>query len=448
MKAPRGEVADSCSFPGSIGPGKAALCVALLSVFSGYSEAARINYQVELATLRSDNINLSDEDPVSEDVFIPRVRFDISQEGSNVSINARGGAEYRDYLDNSFPDEWRGDFAGQLNWSMLPERASFVVEDYLRYQPISLDRGPSPGNLQRVNVFIAGPTLHARFSDATRFQLDMRVANSYAETTEDFNGNRYTGAARLQREISGSQQASLNLVATRAEFDDAAQAADYSRQDGFIGYRLDRSKLKVEVDAGGSRLRPRDGHQSETSSLVRGGVGWQATARSRVGVNARYQLADAVQDMVIRTDDLNDPIIPELSTSSVLVSPDVYRERWLDVDYRYRGDRLNLRVREYYRRARYVDDPTNNREDRGIFGEARYRLSPTLTASFVASARNREFQNSQREDDDRFYSVGCDYQSNRHLSWRASVYRNTRDSTETSRRYKENAFQLAVIWRR
>jgi hypothetical protein len=422
--------------------------VALLSAFSGYSDAARLNYQAELAFLSSDNINLSDDDPVSEDVLIPRVRFDLSQDGSRVSINARGGVEYRDYVDNSFPDEWRGDFAGQLNWSILPGRASFVVEDYLRHQPISLERGPSPGNLQQVNVLIAGPSFQARFNDATRLQFDVRVADSYAEATEEFNGRRYSGAARLQREISATQQASVNFIASRAQFDEPGRTTDYSRQDGFLGYVRDQSKVSVEIEAGHSRLSPKSGSGTTSSPLIRGSVRWQATSRSSIGLNARNQLADAVQDMVIRTEDLNDPIVPELSTSSVLVSPDVYRERWLDVDYRYRGDRLNLRLRQHYRRARYVGGPANNRVDHGSYVEARYRLSPTLTASLLASARNREFLGSQREDDDRFYSVGVDYQSNSHLSWRASVYRNTRDSNEISPRFKENAFQLAVIWRR
>lgn len=427
---------------------KTTLCLALLAAIPGTCGAFDVDYEIGLAAMRSDNINLSDDNEVSEDVLVPRIRFDVVQEGSAVKLQAHGDIERREYLDDTFPGEWRGEFAGQVNWAIFPERMNLVLEDYLSSQPVNLRVGLSPGNLQQVNVFLGGPSFHARFNEVTRAQLDLRLANSYAEVSENFNGDRYSAAARLQRELSSTQQASLNLVATKAEFDDPGQASDYSRQDGFIGYRREQADGNLELELGRSRLHPKDGGSTVSSTLARAGITWQATARSRFSAHARYQLADTAQDMIIRQGDLTESIIPELALSTLQVNPDVYRQRRFQVDYRYSGDRLSMRLRPRYRRYRYLDTTINDRDDRSGYFELGYRVRPKVTLSLQATALNREFVTTQRKDQDRVYGLECEYRWTRHLSWQAGIYRNTRDSSEVDSRYKENAARFTVTWRR
>lgn len=426
---------------------KTTLCLALLATIPGNSGAFDVDYEIGLAAMRSDNISLSEDNEVSETVLAPRIRFDVAQEGSALKLEAHGEVERREYLDDTFPNEWRGNFAGQANWAMFPERVSLVLEDYLSYEPVDLRAGLSPGNVQRVNVFLGGPSFHARFNEVTRAQLDLRVANSYAELTEDFNGDRYGASARLQRELSSTQQASLNLVATEAEFDDPGQASDFSRQDAFIGYRREHAHGNVELELGRSRVHPKD-RATVSSTLARADITWQATARSRFSALARYQLADATQDMIIRQGDLSESIVPELALSTVQVNPDVYRQRRLQADYRYTGDRLSIRLRPRHRRYRYLETTLDDRDDYSGYLELGYRARPNLTLSLQASAVDREFVTTQRKDQDRVYGLECDYRWTRHLSWQAGIYRNSRDSTEVDSSYRENAARFTVTWRR
>jgi len=139
-------------------PRQAMLALAVAAGMSlGTAQAAQINYQVELVTLHSNNLNLSEDNQASETVFIPRLLFDVHEEGAKVRLQARGGFERRNYAGNRFPDENRSEFAGQLNWMLLPERLNFVFEDYLGEESINLREGRYPGNLQRINIFLAGP---------------------------------------------------------------------------------------------------------------------------------------------------------------------------------------------------------------------------------------------------------------------------------------------------
>ena len=62
----------------------------LLAALAGNVHAARLNYQIELSGLYSDNIDLSEDDEVSETVLIPRLLFDFKEEGSRVEVEARG----------------------------------------------------------------------------------------------------------------------------------------------------------------------------------------------------------------------------------------------------------------------------------------------------------------------------------------------------------------------
>src|SRR5688572_5990034 len=197
----------------------AALCIALLvAIAGGDAHAGRLNYEIELGGLYSDNIDLSEDDQVEESALIPHFQFDYVHEGSAVGVQLRGAVERRFYINDRYPDETRGEFAGQLSWMILPERLSFVVEDYLSEEPINFRDGRYPGNLQSVNALIMGPSFYARFGGATRFQLDVRGARSEAEVSDGFDGDRFSVAAVLERDFSPINQGSLHLVSTRAEF--------------------------------------------------------------------------------------------------------------------------------------------------------------------------------------------------------------------------------------
>lgn len=423
------------------------LFAAILLGTSASAQAARIDYSLGLSYLDSDNINLSEDNQTSEGVLSPALRFNASEEGARISLQARGDFEFRNYVHGRYPDEWRNAFAGQLNWSLLPGRLNLVVEDYLSNNPITVRDGNYPGNLQQVNVLIGGPTFFAHISDRTRAQFDLRAASANAEITNDFDGKRYSAAGKLLHEVDAHRQAGLNAVHSKVEFDDPTAGPDYTRNDLFASYRQTLRKGEATLEAGYSRINHSQGGGDRTSPLLRAEVRWES-GRNQITVRARRQFADAVQDLIIRDLGLDDPVIPDLANSSVLVHPEVYRQRFLDVDYRYRADRWRLRVRPLYAQYRYLGDNLNDRQDRGVFFGLDYFLRPRLTLSLQGVARNREFTERDRQDQDRVYSLRCNYQLTRHWSWEAALYRNTRTSTLSDPEYKENAARFTITWRR
>ena len=425
----------------------AVLPIALLAAMTmDGAQAARLNYQVELTGLHSDNINLSEDNQASESVLIPRLKFDFSEEGSAVEIKARGEIERRHYSDNQFDDETRSRFAGQLNWSVLPQRMNIVLEDYLSEESINFRDGRYPGNLQEVNIFLAGPSFFARFSDATRLQLDLRAADTYAEVAQGFDSKRYSAAAVLQHDLNPASNVSLHLAGTRVDFDDEV-SVDYTRQDGFVRYEGNLRDVEYQLDLGRSRLDRRSADDVSTA-LARVVVQWEITPESRLRLRARRQFADEVHDLIVRLSDPDESLIPELvDSSSSLVTGGVYRQKDAELDYRFTGERFGFRARPRYRAFDYIESTSNDRNEHSVAFQLSCRLTPLTTLAFNGMVRNREFDNGQK-DRDHVYSLAIEQQRTRHWGWRAAVVKNERSSNQPDPEYKENAALLTIWWKR
>jgi hypothetical protein len=424
-----------------------AMYAAIVAALScGSAHAVEINYQFEFEGLHSNNLNLSEDNQAVETVLIPRLRFDVKEEGAALSLQARGEIERLHYTSNDFDDETRGEFAGQLNWSVFPGRMNFVVEDYLSLEPISIRDGRYPGNLQQLNVFLVGPTFFLRMGDVNRLQIDLRGADSNAEVTPGLDGQRYSAAAALQREFSTTSRASLNLVATKAQFDDPTAVVDYTRQDGFLRYENAFRNGQYEIDLGYSRLN-RDLASDESTTIARATIQWQPDSRNQFRVRARQEFTDDVQDLVLRLRDPEEALIPDVAVSSA-VTPGVYLGRLADIDYRYTGGRMALRLRPRYHRMLFVDNPGNDRIERGVYLRGDYRLTPRVTLFLEGLELKREFLSQEQNDRDHVYGLGVDYQLTRHWSWQAEVDHNVRESDLPDARYRENAVLFTIIWKR
>lgn len=430
-------------------PSRIALAVlAMAGTMSvGGAQAGRLNYQLELTGLHSDNINLSENNQASETVLIPGLSFDFQQQGSAIEIQARGEIERRHYTGNEFDDETRSRFAGQFNWAVLPQRMHIVLEDYLSEESINFRDGRYPGNLQQVNIFLGGPSFYARFSDATRLQLDLRAVDTYAEVSQGFDSRRYSAAAALQHDFDATSNIGLHLASTRVEFDDEVTSVDYTRQDGFVRYEGRRRNLSYELDLGRSRL-DRHSADDESTTLARGLVEWQLTPESRLRLRARRQFADEVQNLTQRLSDPDESLVPDLvDSSATLVSGGVYRQRATELEYRYNGERVGFRIRPRHREFSYIDSASNDRKERDVFAQASYRVTPLTSVVVSGTARTRDFDSGQ-EDRDRIYSIGIQQQRTRHWGWRAEAIHNERTSNNPDPEYKEKAVLLTVWWKR
>jgi len=422
------------------------LCTALFAALSGTASAVDLTYEAGLSLLHSDNLNLAEVDEIEEDVLSPRLRFEAEENGSTVQLKARGEIAYLDYLGDEFDDEFRGSLAGQFNWTLMPERINFVVEDYLSNQPVNILNSFSPTNQQEVNVFVAGPSFYARFDDATRGQFDLRYSKSRAEETDEFDGDRFNGAARVIRQLSARDLLSLTAEGTKVEFDDAAANTDYRRFDVYFGYTRELQNLDFGLDLGYTRLEITDSGEREGSPLVRGNVEWEATPRSTFNADFSQQFADAADDLVTRAGNLDGPIISDISTADVLVGPSVFRQKRIELGYQYTGERVTFQARPQMQKIRYDDPLTPDQQSHGGYFQLDYKVMPRTTISFLAAQDTREFDDLSRTDKDFTANIGLKHEFTRHWIGRVDLQHRKRDSSIALQSYNENAIIFAFSY--
>lgn len=442
----------------NVGLAKAALCLALMGAMPGHLAAFDVDYEVGVAAQHSDNIALRDQDEVSDTVVSPRLWFTAEQAGSRVQIAAQGNVAYHHYLDDTFEDQVRGSFAGRLDWSVIPQRLDFVVQDTLSLQPVNQFAAFSPANEQQVNVFMAGPTLYARFGDATRGQLDLRYIDSYAEEDDGFDSSRYNAVARLVREVAPDTSVSANIEATDVDFDVDGRASDYKRYDGYATLEMDRRRFDLRADLGYSRLEfdrsaVTGASLEESYPLARFNLDWRISPRSTLGATVRHQLTDAAEYLINTRDidfglDRRDVNFNEFRIPDSVIEPNVFRERLVRARYSYDGARLDLRVAPFHRRMRYVEGLVEDQERRGVVANLDFRLRPRTTVSVYGVNSRREFQVSGREDKDWTAGVGLSHRFTRKWTGHIDLEHRTRESSDFGRSYDENAVMVSLSYRR
>lgn len=425
---------------------RAVLSLALAAAMPCAAQSLRVDYEAGASYTHSDNINLSETAPDSDAVRSPELRFTAIQSGSRVQLNARGVLQYLDYRDDTYEDDVAGEFAGQLNWVLLPDRISFVVEDYLARQAINVAGGFTPDNQEQINVFIAGPSFFARLGGAMRGQMDLRYSDTYAEESRTFNGTRRNAALRVIRELGALDWLSLNAEATQIDFDLGPDALDYRRYDAYLGYRRELTRHSFETALGYSRIDGDDGSRRASSPLARIALDWTPAPRSTLGIVASYAFGDTASDLIALRDR------PQLSigtvSGNIAAGPEVFRERRIEVGYRFEGERLGLELRPYYERFDYLGGLSQDIEARGVIAGIDYRLRPGTTLSITGTRQSREFFDGSREDDESVLRLALEREFSRHWNGMIAVQRRERDSSIAGQSYDEDLAMLGVTWRR
>ena len=411
--------------------------------------AVRLDYSIDLGLLHSDNIALSASDPISETVLIPSLAFSLSESGSSVVAEVTGVVEYRDYLDDSFGNEFRGNLNGLVNWTLVPERLNWVFADTLGLYPISLRDPAVPGNLQQTNVFTTGPTLRFRLAPTLLGQAELRYIDGHAEEASAFDSQRYSAALRGLYDLSDTRNLSGNIEFQKVDIDDDTLAEDYRNLSLYLGYTQALSELDFNAALGYSRLRFETAPDA-SGPLARASLSWRASERSTFGIGIADQFTDAASSIGSGSANF-DAGFGGVDVGGAAITADVYRERRVDASYLLQGTRLNLATLLRYGTYRYEQAPAALANDRDEFGAGinlGYLLRPTLTLGMTAEAVRRSFDTSDLTDRTWRYGAYLTQRMTRHFSWRVDLARNERDSGDDADSYDENSIYLRFTYTR
>ena len=361
-----------------------------------------VDWALGLGAEYSDNIARTPADEQSDITLVPRGEFTLREQGARVQVDVVGAAEYRYYLDNTFDDELRAELAGRANFVISPERFSWVVEDYLAQEPIDVFAPDRPDNTQRVNVFLTGPTARFQLAPATFLQGELRYIDTWAEETDDFDGERYAAAVRFSRDTSATSRWSLHGEAQDARFDEASlRARDFRRYDAYGRWEREGGTLKLTGDLGWTWIEL-DGRDDDTAPLLRADARWELTTVSTLDLALSAQYTDAAQSLITRApaSSLREPL-PLTDSSRGTVTADLYEERRIEAGYSRQGVRTWFRAGAFYRDDDYLNLPELDSRATGLAFDASWTLDPRHTVSAFAFLEDRDYTTIDRDDEDR-----------------------------------------------
>lgn len=425
---------------------RATLPLLIALSLSAPAAAADLDYRLGISLLDSDNIALAESGRQHDTILSPSLRLDLDQAGSALTARVRGQAQYLDYLDNTFSDEFRSELAGQIEWRAFPERMHIVVEDYLSSQPTDIRTAFNAGNEQQVNVFSAGPRFYARLAPGTDAQLELRYGNTSAQRTRDLDGDRYTATARILHDLSASRSIGLHGAFTDARFDRAA-VVEYRRYDAYGRYLERRANLLLSLDLGVSEL-DRDGPGTDSEPLFRAQADWQPSPRNALRLSLVNSYADAATDLVDRANLVDGPILSTLTNADVTANAEVFRNARAALSWRYSGDRLTLDASPYFQRIRYQGGSNPDQVSRGFATGLEYRLGPTVSLTADFTLERRSFDGTGQRDRDVRFGGGVSKRFGRHWSVQALLSRRDRNSSLAALSYRETAISIAIFYQR
>ncbi|HEY6986582.1 MAG TPA: hypothetical protein VH375_10910 [Rhodanobacteraceae bacterium] len=407
----------------------------------GAALAAHIDYDIGIGIEHNDNINLSEHDPISEDILIPSFGFSALEQGSTFQGYANGAIEYRDYLGGAYSDEFRGDIAGKLNWTISPDRLDFTLQDRLAVEPISTLLPDTPNNLQQTNVFALGPIFNFRMAETVRGQAELFFLDSYADKTDDFNSQRLAGAVRAIKDLDPISSISANIADEYVTFDNSDASPDYNRWGAFGRYTRKWAKVDLTTDLGYSWLRYNGGVSDldRDSPLFRTDLMWHVSSRDTLSLDLGYEFSDATTGLLAGIIEPTPPgegginVPPDVAVGQIAISSDAYLSTNVALIYRYYSERFEFSIAPYYHKYDYgtVTLPgagAIDQDSRGGTIGGTWVLRPLLSLGVTATFENISFDSIDRTDHNRYYSAFLRQQWARNWSWRAELTRNERRS--------------------
>lgn len=412
------------------------------------------DWTVGLGAGHTDNLTRVDTGAVSQNILQPTFDFTYNQQGSTLQAQVLGHLQYVDYLGGYYGNEFRGQLAGRVNWVIAPQRLNFELQDYSSVEPVSTRFGNSPANLQQVNVFVAGPTLSFLLGPNPTWhgQADLRYINTTASKTKDFQSQRGFLAARVIHDLNPTDNVSFNLEGTHVNFDHAdpvVNANRYNEYNAYVRYESHLARVDLDLALGGSRVTFSQNWPSDSEPLVRASAIWHLNARNSLQLSGYSQLADATADLTQAPELASAQLTtPTVLVGRTVISPSVFRDRTVRLEYGYQGERLSVSLSPYYARLRQLNGDDLSRDGHGVVLGAAYRLTELTSLGATVGRQTTRYLSDQSRDRDYTLAVDLSQQLTPHWSWSVAFRHEQRNSNRPGFDYTENELFAFLYYRR
>lgn len=429
-------------------------CCVSMSLYAAQA-AADIGVTADVGAEYSDNVGRVATDEESDTIGTARLGLDIEELRPRLEARVNANLGYRYYLDSSFDNEILGGLAGNVAWSILPERFIWVVAD--NYGQIAANRtvADTPANRQDFNYFSTGPDLRFALGERTFTEISARWSDVYYEdvdgglnvpTTGNANqgSENIEGSVALGRVISPQTTASLNGSVQEIAYDDSELFEDYRITSAYARWESTGRQTELSIDAGYSQAK--HGDDESGGLLARLHLQREITSRSTVSLDVGSEFADTAT--AFRLDQTAGGV--SSGADDTVAAPDVFRTTYAYLRFGTERERMTFDVTFNGRRERHETSLVLDRDTLGAGITMTRRITPRMDLEFRASYTDEDFVVDDFAFNEWGVGAGASWRMTERLSLRLTVdhFEGSSDGNPVgntgSRDYEENRAFLGL----
>lgn len=393
--------------------------------------AAQVDYGVGLSSTYESNIFRTTTDPRRElYVSLMGAAF-VRENNRDFDIRTLVQVEHRHFTQHTFPDDTTMYLDGAALWTILPQRATWVLEDTFREVQLNLTAPNTPSNRTKSNTLSTGPDLTFAVDSANSVVAGGRYGRFDVQNSNTDN-RRYGGYLRGLHLLSLQSKASLNFEATRVFFEPTATPyPDVLQKNAYGRYESLYAGSGATVDLGRTNVTQYGGGQSLDGNIGRLTLFKALGPESTIRISYSNEISDTYSDLLRGVTGLSGTADPAAAViqgnaglATGLATADLYKSILGTAAYLNQGGRFQYTLLVLGRQVNFatLNQDYNEKSGRLYLG---WLQSGAMRFGVTADYSNRTYliltvdatnpDAPLREDTDRNFLASLEYKLNQSL---------------------------------
>jgi hypothetical protein len=402
---------------------------------------AELTYTVDVGAGNSDNITRVADDEVSETMATAGLALEWQETRRRLNADVSVDADYVEYLDDTYDGEIVGGLDGTLDFSVVPDRLRWLVQDSFGQQSTDPFSPQTPETREDVNYLTTGPTLEFLLG-----QQLARVFATYSLTDYErsaLDSDRTVGGFAIGRGTPGSRGFSVNAITESVDFKEDSQT-DFDRRSVYASYTIEGARTEISAEAGYTWLELDTGEKSGDPRFQLQ-VSRELNASSTLRLRAGTQLTDSSE--ALRSSFSTGAGAGGGAGGAVTSTSDPYQNRFGSLTWDLNKNRTSLSLGVDWSDDSYETQTALDRNRLTYNASVGRQLTSRLSAGLSGSYIDEEFEGSGLTSQNLQYGGSFDWQLGPTIGLRLALDHFERETETGIGEFTENRVFLSFLYR-
>lgn len=400
---------------------------------------AELTYTLEMGAGHSDNITRVEDSEVSESMATTGLTLEWQEQRPRFSADVSADADYVKYLGDTYEGEVVGGADATLNFKVLPDRLSWIVQDSFGQASSDPFSPVTPDTRENINYFTSGPTLEFLIGPALAQMFATYSMTDFERSP--FDSDRLLGGVSVGRRTPGGNGLALNAVTESVTFKDELNT-DYDRDSAYLSYEREGARTEISAEVGYTWLENENGVKSSDPRFlldVRRELSTSSTLALRLGT----QLTDSSD--ALRTG-LGSGTGAPGAGGGVSSSASPFENRHASLLWQFNRHRTSLSLGGVWSDDTYDETPQLDRNRLSWNASIGRQLANRFSLSLRASLSDEEFETTGDAIDTLEIGASMSWQIGPTISLRLDLTRSDRSTSDATGEYVENRGFLSMVY--